>query len=50
MPEKSENDPDHLHKLHEQFLAAVEKKKYCLVDVDAILAESEWQEFFQKFA
>jgi len=23
MPEKSENDPDHLQRLHEQFLAAV---------------------------
>lgn len=50
MPKKSENDPDHLRKLREKFLAAVEAKKFCLVDADAVLAESEWREFFQKFA
>lgn len=50
LPEKSRDDPDHLNKLHEQFQRAVDKKKFCIVDADAILEESEWKEFFQQFA
>lgn len=50
MPEKSQNDPEHLSKLHERFQVAVKEKKFCLVDTDAILGQSEWQTFFQKFA
>ena len=50
MPELSKEDPNRLDKLHEQFMEAVEKKKFCHVDVEAILADSEWQEHFQKFA
>lgn len=50
MPEKSKKDPNHLDKLYEKFQIAVEKKKYCIVDVDAVLEDNEWKLFFQKFA
>lgn len=50
MPEKSQNDPEHLAKLHDKFQIAVEQKRYCIVDADTVLERSEWQRFFQKFA
>ena len=49
LPEKSEKDPEHLTKLHEKFQIAVEQKRYCIVDADAVLRQEEWQSFFQKF-
>ena len=50
MPEKFKEDPEHFNKLQEQFQRAIDKKKYCTVDVDAILEENDWKNFFQQFA
>ena len=50
MPELSAASPDRLDKLHEEFLGYVEAKKFCLVDVDAVLDNPEWIDFFKKFA
>lgn len=50
VPEQSLNDPDHLDKLQEKFQSAVEAKKFCIVDAEAVLEDSKWQTFFQQFA
>jgi len=50
MPEKYEADPDYETKFHELFQKSVDKKKFCRVDVDAVLADTEWQQFFAKYA
>lgn len=50
MPEKYEADPDYETKFREMFQKSVDKKKFCRVDVDAVLADTEWQQFFAKYA
>ena len=50
MPEKYQTDLDYETKFHTKFLKAVENKKFCRVDVDAVLADGAWQQFFAQFA
>lgn len=38
------------NKLRENFQAAVDKKKFCHVDVDSVLDNEEWRQFFQQYA
>jgi len=50
LPEKVHDDPEQT-RLRKHFQKAVDKKKYCRVDVEAVLSDSGWQQFFQeKFA
>ena len=48
LPERA--TPERESTLHQHFQKAVEHKKYCHVDVDAILEDSAWQAFFEKFS